>query len=105
MKTKYDIDDHVLTEVVIEQITVQKNGTFYRVRAEKAKEDWGPTYLTTPASLIIKEDDLKQKPEEFNGCDNCKHDRVPMTAYPCSDCEHNHISHYEPKEDEDVIDE
>ena len=99
MKTKYNIGDHVLIEAVVEQITVRSGGIFYRVRTEKAKGDWGP------ASLLAKEEDVKQKPYEFNGCDNCKHDRVPMTAYPCSDCEHNHISHYEPKEDEDVIDE
>lgn len=99
MKTKYDIGDHVLIEAVVEKITVQNSGIFYRVRTEKAKGDWGP------ASLLTEEEDVKQKADEFNGCDNCKHDRVPMTAYPCSDCEHNHISHYEPKEDEDVIDE
>ena len=99
MKTKYNIGDHVLIGAVVEQRSVQNNGTYYRIRTEKAKGDWGP------ASLLVKEEDVKQKPDEFNGCDNCKHDRVPMTAYPCTDCEHNHISHYEPKEDEDVIDE
>ena len=99
MKTKYDIVDHVLIETVVEQISVRNVGIYYRVRTEKAKGDWGP------ASLLVKESDVKTGPDEFNGCDNCKHDRVPMTAYPCSDCEHNHISHYEPKEDEDVIDE
>lgn len=99
MKTRYDIGDHVLIEAVIESITIRDIGILYIVRTEKAKGDWGP------ASLVTKEEDVKQKPDEFNGCDNCKYDHVLMTAYPCSDCEHNHISHYEPKEVEDLSEE
>ena len=92
MKTKYNIGDHVLIEAVVEGIQVERYTNEYRIRMD---------------SVVLKtdEENILPKPDEFNGCDNCKHDRVPMTAYPCSDCEHNHISHYEPKEDEDVSDE
>lgn len=103
MKTKYDIGETVLIKAVVTGITIKKRGgqiIEYEIKTDKARTpDWElPT-------LEIDEKDIVQIPDEFNGCDNCKHDRVPMTAYPCSDCEHNHISHYEPKEDEDVIDE
>ncbi len=43
--------------------------------------------------------------ELFSGCDNCKYDHVLMTSYPCDQCEHNFISHYEPKEVEDLSEE
>ena len=99
MKTKYDTGDHVLIEAVVTEILISKNNIQYWVRTTDAINNYGT------AVLKIYEADIKTVPDEFNGCDNCKHDRVPMTAYPCSDCEHNHISHYEPKEDEDVIDE
>ena len=99
MKTKYDTGDHVLIEAVVTEILISKNNIQYWVRTTDARNNYGT------AVLKIYEADIKTGPDEFTGCDNCKHDRVPMTAYPCSDCEHNHISHYEPKEDEDVIDE
>ncbi len=103
MKTKYDIGDHVLIEAVVTGIQIEEYTTIYKLRTTEAVSP----YTTGGASRILKanEEDVFPKPDEFNGCDNCKHDRVPMTAYPCTDCEHNHISHYEPKEDEDVIDE
>ena len=99
MKTKYDIGDHILIEAVVTRITINDTYIRYETRTTDAMGNGGP------AILRVYEADIKKGPDEFNGCDNCKHDRVPMTAYPCSDCEHNHISHYEPKEDEDVIDE
>lgn len=95
MKTRYNIGDHVLIETVVEGIQIERDTTVYRIR----------TTAGGGAVLKANEVDLLPKPDEFNGCDNCKHDRVPMTAYPCSDCEHNHISHYEPKEAEDLSEE
>ena len=91
MKTKYDIGDHVLIEAVVEGIRIKRN-TKYTIKADKVV-------------LEAKEEELLPKPDEFNGCDNCKYDHVLMTAYPCLDCEHNHISHYEPKEAEDLSEE
>lgn len=99
MKTRYDIGDHVLIEAVVTEIVIDKYNIKYEIRTTEARGDYGP------AALTIYESDVKQKPDEFNGCDNCKYDHVLMTAYPCSDCEHNHISHYEPKEVEDLSEE
>lgn len=99
MKTKFNIGDHIQIGAVVTEIVIDKYNIKYEIRTTEARGNYGP------AALMIYESDVKTGPTEFNGCDNCKHDRVPMTAYPCSDCEHNHISHYEPKEDEDVIDE
>ena len=103
MKTKYDIGETVLIEAVVEAAEIEEYATMYRLRATDATNPFEHRWLGR--LLKAKEENILPKPDEFNGCDNCKHDRVPMTAYPCSDCEHNHISHYEPKEDEDVIDE
>ena len=98
MKTKYNIGDHVLIEAVVTEIVISTD-IKYEIRTTKARNSYGTV------GLKICEADIKTGSDEFNGCDNCKHDRVPMTAYPCLDCEHNHISHYEPKEAEDLSEE
>ena len=94
MKTKYDIGDQVLIKAKITESAIKnKNRIIYGIEVHMTNDN---EYL-----LAADEKDIRKNRTKFNGCDNCKYDRVPMTAYPCSDCEHNHISHYEPKEDED----
>ncbi len=99
MKTKYNIGDHVLIGAVVNEITIDKYHINYTVRTTEARGTGGLILLE------IYEENIKTGPSEFLGCDECKYDHTGMRDWPCCDCEHNHISHYEPKEDEDVIDE
>ena len=40
---------------------------------------------------------------EFTGCDRCKYTSKGENEYPCNNCIHNAVDHYEPQSNADKI--